>query len=92
MGIYGRFQLKLRNPHHWGTGVKMIAAIKKQIGQFILEILLIVVSATGTILWTQNSALATQQERVTGLEKQIEVLRQENRDDHKHILDLLRNK
>lgn len=68
----------------------MIKTIKEKFSQFLLEITIIVICSVSAILWNLNSAQATGTERVNSLEKQIEILRIENRDDHKDILDLLR--
>jgi hypothetical protein len=68
----------------------VIKTIKEKFAKFLLEITLFLISAIASILWTMNSAQATGKERVNGLEKQIEILRIENRQDHQTILGLLR--
>ncbi len=70
----------------------MIAALKKQVVNFMLEILLVITGAVGSILWTINAAQAAQNERINGLEKQMEIIRIENKTDHDKILDILLRK
>ena len=68
----------------------MIKTLKEKFAQFLLEISIAVICTVASILWTMNRAQATGEERVNGLEKQIEILRIENRLDHQTILGLLR--
>jgi len=70
----------------------MITLIKKKLADFFLEVLIIVIGAVGSVLWVMNAAQAANEQRVISLEKQIEVLRLENRQDHQHIIEMLRNK
>jgi len=70
----------------------MVNNIKKHIADFLLGILTIVVVAVTTVLWNLNCAQAAQFERVNGLEKQITVMREENKRDHDKILDVLLNR
>jgi len=70
----------------------MVNNIKKHIADFLLGILTIVVVAVTTVLWNLNYAQAAQFERVNGLEKQITVMREENKRDHDKILDVLLNR
>ena len=82
----------------------MLRAIKEKLAGWILEILIVAFSATGTFIWglhitnaEQDLINATQQvcidvntKRISSLEQQIESFRKENREDHKEIISELK--
>lgn len=78
-------------------GFHVIRAIKEKFASWILEILIVVFSAIGAFIWglhttnaEQSATIRVNSGRLTTLEAQIESFRKENREDHKEILDELR--
>lgn len=84
----------------------MIKAIKEKLADWILEIVLILFSASATFIWGLHTTNAEQQiqieiskiqievskNKIISLEEQIESFRKENREDHKEILMELKKK
>ena len=68
----------------------MLKVVMDKIGDFIVHILLIVITAVATILWSFNSSISANEAKVNGLETAIEVLRAENKTAHEQIISLLR--
>ena len=60
------------------------------IHKFLLELSLLAVGAFVTFVITTKVQAATQEQRIDNLEQSIEILRKENREDHKNIMDMLR--
>lgn len=60
------------------------------LNRFLLEITVIGVGAFATFVITTKVALATHEEKINNSKDSIEILRKENREDHKQIIDMLR--
>jgi Tfp pilus assembly protein PilN len=58
--------------------------------QYLLEILIAVTIAAAAFVGRAYAQLAVQEQRIDSLEGSIAQLRQENREDHKAILERLR--
>jgi uncharacterized protein YpmB len=77
----------------------MINAFKKEISKFILEILIIVIAAVGSILWGFNSSIAASAEKdkatdsmVNSMKQDMDDFRKENKADHDRIIEILMKK
>ena len=73
-----------------------ISKIKEKISVWILELLLVVVGATGSILWSFNSSISAQDEKNKAidaisivLKNDMDDLRKENKADHDRIINIL---
>jgi hypothetical protein len=76
-----------------------ISKIKDKLSTWILEILLVVIAAVGSILWGFNSSIAASAEKdkatdamVNDLKQDFENLRKENKADHDQIIKILLNR
>lgn len=68
----------------------MKKALQDFLSKFLLEITIIGIGAFATFVITTKVAIATHEEKINNSRDAIEVLRKENREDHKQILDMLR--
>lgn len=63
--------------------------LKEMIRTYVVELLVVLTFSGVTGFVAMSKAWAVQEQRVEDLERRIEQLRQENKEDHKMIMDIL---